>query len=73
MFTVKWVVRGKEAEPIKSEGFKVQGADTVVAACRYRLAAMRLGYPDRPPDGFIVLDASGKEVARWFDVRPPGR
>jgi hypothetical protein len=73
MFTVKWVVRGKEAEPIEREVFKVQGADTVVAACRYRLAAMRLTYPDHPPEGFIVLDASGREVGRWFDAAFPGQ
>jgi hypothetical protein len=66
MFTVNWVVRGKEAEPIKVERFKVLSAETVVAACRYRLVAIRLSYPDSPPDGFIVLNDSGREVRRWF-------
>jgi hypothetical protein len=27
MFTVKWVVRGKEAEPLECETFRVHGAD----------------------------------------------
>jgi hypothetical protein len=70
MFTVNWVVRGKEDEPVESERFRVRGADTVVAACRYRLAAMRLSYPDSPPDGFIVLDDAGREIRRWFGAGP---
>jgi hypothetical protein len=67
MFTVKWVVRGKEAEPLESESFQVRSADTLVTACRYRLVLIRRKYPDEPPDGFIVFDGSGKEVRRWFD------
>jgi hypothetical protein len=68
MFTVNWVVRGKESAPIESERFRVHGVDTVVEACRDRLAAMRLNYPDTPPDGFIVLDDSGREIQRWFGL-----
>jgi hypothetical protein len=71
MFTVKWVVRGKEAAPVESEGFQVQNAETVVTACRYMLIIMRRKYPDTPPDGFIVIDDAGKESRRWFDLSPP--
>jgi hypothetical protein len=63
MFTVNWVVRGKEIEPIESGRFS-----TLIMACRYRMAMMRLKYPETPPDGFIVIDDSGKEIGRWFDT-----
>jgi hypothetical protein len=67
MFTVKWVIRGKEAAPIESEAFGVSHVDTLIVASRYRMEMMRLKHPDTPPDGFIVLDHDGKEIGRWFD------
>jgi hypothetical protein len=66
MFTVKWVVRGREAEPLESEGFTIGNVDTLIVACRYRMAMMRLKHPNPPPDGFIVIDPTGKEIGRWF-------
>jgi hypothetical protein len=71
MFTVKWVFRGRENEPIEIEKFGVRSQDTLLAACRYRMAMMRLKYAETPPDGFIVLDSAGKEVGRWFDFSAP--
>jgi hypothetical protein len=71
MFTVKWVVREKEAEPVATEGFGVRSPDTVIGACRDRLASMRITHPDNPPDGFVVFDRNGKEVRRWFDLSLP--
>ena len=59
MFTVKWVVRGKEAEPVESESFRVNHVDTLIVACRYRMDMMRLKYLESPPDGFIVFDRNG--------------
>ena len=67
MFFVRWVTRGNEVMPIESEDFPMESAQTVVAICLDRLAAMRAKYPDDPPDGFIVIGASGNEIARWFD------
>jgi hypothetical protein len=61
MFTVKWVVRGKEDEPIESERFRLNHVSTLIMACR-RMAMMQLKYPETPPDGFIVLDRTGKEL-----------
>jgi hypothetical protein len=66
MFTVRWVVRGNDAEPVEVEKIKVLSVETVLAACRYRLVAIRLKHPDNPPDGFIVLNESGRELRRWF-------
>jgi hypothetical protein len=66
MFAVKWVIRGKEAEPVESEDFGVFHADVLVSACRYRMEMMRRKYPDAPPDGFMVFDAAGQEIGRWF-------
>jgi hypothetical protein len=66
MFTVKWVIRGKEAEPVEIEEFGVFHADVLVSACRYRMETMRRKYPVSPPDGFMVFDAPGQEIGRWF-------
>jgi hypothetical protein len=66
MFTVNWVVRGKEAEPIESERFRLNHVSTLIMACRYRMEMMQLKYPETPPDGFIVIDDAGKEIGRWF-------
>jgi hypothetical protein len=71
MFTVKWVIRGKEAEPIESERFRLNHVSTLIMACRYRMAMMRLKYPETPPDGFIVVDHTGKEIGRWLDMAAP--
>jgi hypothetical protein len=62
---------GKEAEPLESEGFHVHNADTLVAACGYRMVLIRRKYPETPPDGFIIFDHHGKEVRRWFDLAMP--
>jgi hypothetical protein len=69
MFTVKWVIRGKEAEPVESEEFGVFNADVLVSACRYRVEMMRRKYPETPPDGFIVLNYEGKELGRWLGAQ----
>ena len=66
MFTVKWVVRGREAEPIEIEAFGVSHADVLVSSCRYRMEMMRRKHSKTPPDGFIVADADGKEIGRWI-------
>jgi hypothetical protein len=46
MFTVNWVVRGKETEPIESERFRIHHVSTLIMACRYRMEMMRLKYPE---------------------------
>jgi hypothetical protein len=71
MFTVKWVVVGKGAEPIEIEGFGVFHVNTLIMACRYRMDMTRTKYPESPPDGFIVFDSNGKEIQRWFDRSAP--
>lgn len=66
-FTVKWVVRGKEAEPLESERFSVRNVETLATACRYRIALMRLKFAETPPNGFVIFDDAGKEVHRWLE------
>jgi hypothetical protein len=66
MFTVKWVVRGREDRPVEVEEFPVNGSDVLVQACLTRIGAMRLKYPQYPPSGFIVFDVAAKEVERRF-------
>jgi hypothetical protein len=68
MFTVRWVIREKESEPVESERFQVGHVETLVTASRYRMATMQLKYPEAQPDGFIILDDDGKEIGRWFDT-----
>ena len=65
MFTVKWVIRGNEGDPVESETFGVSRSEILISSSRYRMAMMRLKYPGAPPDGFIVLDGVGKEIGRW--------
>jgi hypothetical protein len=69
MFTVKWVIRGREDDPLESEGFRVNNVDTLVAACRFRMVLMQRKFRATPPDGFIVFDRHGKEVRRCFDFQ----
>ena len=65
MFTVQWVVKGREKEPVEVEEFVVNGREVLLEACRERLPAMRLKYPKSPPDGFLVFDGAA-EVGHWF-------
>jgi hypothetical protein len=65
MFTVQWVVQGREKEPVETEEFLVSGRLVLLEACEDRLPAMRLKYPKSPPDGFLVFDGAA-EVGRWF-------
>jgi hypothetical protein len=65
MFTVQWVVKGREKEPVEVEEFVVNGREVLLEACQDRLPAMRLKYPKSPPDGFLVFDGAA-EVGHWF-------
>jgi hypothetical protein len=42
MFTVQWVVKGREKEPVEVEEFVVHGREVLLEACQDRLPAMRL-------------------------------
>jgi hypothetical protein len=66
MFTVKWVVRGRESAPVETEQFSLNSSAVIVLACQTRLEAMRLKHPGRQPDGFVVFDSLAEEVERWF-------
>jgi hypothetical protein len=67
MFTVKWVARSDETEPIESDISTYQQLSMVVSKSIIRLEAVRLRRPKSPPDGFIVCDnRTGEELHRWF-------
>ena len=72
MFTVRWVVQGREKEPVEVEEFLVNGRDVLLEACQDRLPAMRLKHPQSPPDGFLIFDGAA-EVGHWFGLRIPPR
>ena len=71
MFTVKWVSRENESQPVVIESSVFTDLDKVVASCREALYGMRLKHIGLPPDGFIVADADGKELRRWFGSYMP--
>ncbi len=70
MFSVEWAInRGKEPHGVvQKEVSKSDSLAAVIASAKARLGKMKAMHPDDPPDGFVVLDASGKEVSRWFPV-----
>jgi hypothetical protein len=70
MFSVKWVERGKESDPVEVENSILTDLDRVVSSSQEGLVGMRLRHIARPPDGFIVVDSDGREVRRWFAARP---
>jgi hypothetical protein len=65
MFTVQWVVKGREKKPVEVEEFVVNGREVLLEACQNRLPAMRLKHPESPPDGFLGFDGAA-EVGHWF-------
>ena len=70
MFSVKWVAQHKEAAPIIVESSVFTDLDKIVASCKEDLYAMRLRHLPTAPDGFIVCDADGRELRRWFGPIP---
>jgi predicted NAD/FAD-binding protein len=71
MFRIKWIERGKEDEPVEVENSILTDLERVVTFCREALYGMKLRHIRRPPDGFVVVDADGREVRRWFDSTGP--
>ena len=66
MFQVKWVARARTDEPVDVETSAFRDINNVVAFCQAALFGMRARFAVGPPDGFIVVDAEGSEVRRWF-------
>ena len=71
MFSVKWLQRDKESEPVEVENSVFTDLDNVVSFCRATLLGMKLRHIARSPDGFIVVDSDGRELRRWFGSRNP--
>ena len=69
MFIVKWFRSGDETNPVWVENSLLTDLDTVVSFCQEAHAQMRLKHPAMPPDGFIVADADGVELRRWFGTQ----
>ncbi len=66
MFGVKWVTHHNERESIKIEDVAQRDLDGVVSSCKKKLPSMRLLNGQTAADGFVIFDAAGKEVRRWF-------
>jgi hypothetical protein len=71
MFSVHWVARDKETEPVLIEEGFLTSLDKVASACKRRISVLRSDNPGAPPDGFIVLDSDGTVVHRWFEPLEP--
>jgi hypothetical protein len=71
MFSVKWLQRDKEGEPVEVENSIFTDLDNVVSFCRETLSGMKMRHIARPPDGFVVVDSDGREVRRWFGSNSP--
>jgi hypothetical protein len=69
MFIVKWFKSGNEAKPVWVENSPLTDLDMVVSYSQEAHALMRLKHPATPPDGFIVVDANGVELRRWFGTQ----
>ena len=68
MFSVKWIEKGKESEPVEVESSILIDLERVFCLAKDGLEGMRMRHIARPPDGFIV-DRDGEEVRRWYDPR----
>jgi hypothetical protein len=62
MFTVKWVVTGREKEPVEVEEFVVNGREVLLEACQDRLPAMRLRSPRTSRSAPEMADAARKPL-----------
>jgi hypothetical protein len=71
MFSVKWLERGRESDPVEVENSILTDLDKVVSSSQGGLLGMRLRHIAKPPDGFIVVDDNGSEVRRWFAAPDP--
>ena len=71
MFTVKWVVRHRENQPVAIQDSVFIELDKVVASCKEDLYGMRTHHFAAPPDGFIVFSEEGRELRRWFEPPAP--
>lgn len=66
MFTIKWVARFRENQPISVEKIESDDLDAVVSACKDRLVAMRARHAKAGLEGFLVCDEQGAELRRWM-------
>jgi hypothetical protein len=73
MFSVKWLERSKESNPVEFENSILTELDRVVSSSQGGggLLGIRLRHIAKPPDGFIVVDDNGNEVRRWFAAPAP--
>ncbi len=68
MFVVQWIIHFNEKVPLETEYSIHQDLDDLVLSCKEKLPFMRLFRAQTPPDGFLVFDASGREVRRWMGI-----
>ena len=77
MFTIKWIIRHNDHQPIHVEESALTDLDRIVEAAQRQVYGMRMKHSASPPDGFVVLDQDGREIRRWLDPlspspKPPG-
>jgi hypothetical protein len=71
MFSVKWVSHLSENELLEIETSFDSDLDRLAYSCIERLSKMRMSPTKTTPDGFLIHNAEGTEVRRWFDTPSP--
>ena len=69
MLTIEWIRhRGPDEPPavVETTPCSGNGLRDVVATAKSQFAETRKRLPLNPPDGFRIVDGSGKELAQWF-------
>jgi hypothetical protein len=69
MLTIEWIRhRGPDEPPAIVETMPFSGnvLGDAVAKAKSQFAGTRKRLPLNPPDGFRIVDESGKELAQWF-------
>jgi hypothetical protein len=68
MLTIQWIAFRRDGTRglVESAAFAGDSLAEAMAHARNLFDAVRARHPDGPPDGFIVRDASGGEIGRYF-------
>lgn len=68
MLIIQWIALRRDGTRgvVERTTFAEDSLGAAMAHARNLFEAVRARHPDGPPDGFIVRDASGGEIGRYF-------
>jgi hypothetical protein len=70
MLIVKWLIRGNEGAPVRTEYSAIDDPKALFSHCQGRLLGGATKDMEPSPDGFAICDSSGDELLRWFGRLP---